>query len=160
MSLDRDIALLSRVPLFSELSSEQLRLLAFSAVRLEMTPGQILFREGAAAMSGYVIAFGGIELTTGQGSHRRMVMTCEAGSLIGEIALFIETRRPATATAVVSSELLEIDRKLVTRMLNEYPHVALRLRATLADRLSATVGELGKVRDALSAIDKRVALRR
>lgn len=154
MSLDRDISIFSRVPLFSELSTEQLRLLAFSAVRLELSPGQVLFREGSIAASGYVVSFGGIELTHGEGTRRQAIMTCEAGSLIGEIALFIETRRPATATAVVSCEVLEIDRKLVTRMLNEYPHVALRLRATLAERLSATVAELGKVRQALIGIDQ------
>jgi CRP-like cAMP-binding protein len=73
--------------------------------------------------------------------------------------LFVETRRPATGTAIVSTEVLEIDRKLVTRMLNEYPHVAIRLRATLADRLAATVGELGRVRQALMEIDRGSARR-
>ncbi|HMN85126.1 MAG TPA: cyclic nucleotide-binding domain-containing protein, partial [Bauldia sp.] len=150
MSLDRDISLLSRVPLFSELSTEQLRLLAFSAVRLELPAGQVLFREGQPASSGYVVSFGALELTTGKDARKPAVVTCEVGSLIGEIALFIETRRPATATAVVSSEVLEVDRKLVTRMLNEYPHVALRLRATLVERLTATVGELGRIRDLLA----------
>jgi CRP-like cAMP-binding protein len=159
MSLDRDITLLSRVPLFSELSTEQLRLLAFSAVRLELSPGQILFRENAAALSGYVISYGGIELTTGEGAARRIVATCEGGSLVGEIALFIDTRRPATGTAIVSTEVLEIDRKLVTRMLNEYPHVALRLRATLAERLTATINDLSTVRQALMDIDRRTARR-
>lgn len=159
MSLDRDIALLSRVPLFSELSTEQLRLLAFSAVRLELSPGQILFREGAAALSGYIIAYGGIELTIGEGGGKRIVATCETGSLVGEVALFVETRRPATGTAIVSSEVLEIDRKLVTRMLNEYPHVAIRLRATLAERLAATVSELTRVRQALNDIDRGSARR-
>ena len=153
MSLDRDIALFSRIPLFSGLSTEQLRLLAFSAVRLELSPGQVLFREGAAAMSGYVVAFGGIELAVGQGSKRRVLTTCEAGSLIGETALFIENRRPATATAIVSCEVLEIDRKLMSRMLNEYPHVALKLRATLANRLTMTVAELGRVETLLKNID-------
>ena len=86
-------------------------------------------------------------------------MTLEAGSLIGELALFIETKRPATATAIVSTEVLDIDRKLVTRMLNEYPHVAVRLRKTLAGRLTATIGELGKIRTALDSIDTR-AMRR
>ena len=153
-SLDRDIALLHRVPLFGELTTEQLRLLAFSAVRLELTPGQVLFREGEKALSGYIVSFGGIELTVGEGDNRRVATTCETGSLIGEIALFVETKRPATATAIVSTEVLEIDRKLVTRMLNEYPHVALRLRATLTDRLTATVSELGKIRRALQDIDR------
>jgi CRP-like cAMP-binding protein len=49
---------------------------------------------------------------------------------------------------------MEISRAMVVRMLNEYPHVAMRLRATLAERLRATVGELNRVRQALSRIDQ------
>jgi hypothetical protein len=44
-------------------------------------------------------------------------------------------------------------------MLNEYPHVAVRLRKTLAGRLTATIGELGKIRNALDSIETR-AMRR
>jgi hypothetical protein len=44
-------------------------------------------------------------------------------------------------------------------MLNEYPHVAVRLRATLADRLASTVAELTKVRQALMDIDRGSARR-
>jgi len=152
MSLDGDIALLKRVPLFGELPTEQLRLIAFSAVRLDLLAGQVLFREGQTAMSGYVVSNGALELSTGDGDKKRVVAMCEPGSLVGEIALFIETRRPATGVALIPSQVLEIDRKLITRMLNEYPHIAVRLRATLAERLSATVAELGKVRDTLTKI--------
>ncbi len=155
MSLERDIALLARIPLFSELSTEQLRLLAFSAVRLNLSPGQVLFREGTLAGSGYVVVYGGIELSTGQGGRRQVLAACEQGSLIGELALFIETKRPATATAVISSEVLDIDRKLVTRMLSEYPHVATRLRRILAGRLTSTIAELGRVQELLDTIDTR-----
>jgi CRP-like cAMP-binding protein len=154
MSLDRDMALLSKVPLFSELGNEHLRLLAFSAVRTELLVDQMLFREGSPATSGYVVASGELEMSTGQGRHRQAIGKCEPGSLIGEIALFVETRRPATATAVKHSEVLEINRAMVVRMLNEYPHVALRLRATLAERLRVTVGELNRVRQSLSRIDQ------
>jgi len=154
MSLDGDIALLKRVPLFGELPTEQLRLIAFSAVRLELVAGQVLFRQGAKAACGYVVSSGKLELTVDDGGGKAVVATCEAGSLVGEIALFIETRRPATATATGVSQVIEIDRKLITRMLNEYPHIAVTMRATLGDRLTATVFELGRVRQALARIDR------
>jgi CRP-like cAMP-binding protein len=154
MSLDGDIALLKRVPLFGELPTEQLRLIAFSAVRLDLVPGQVLFREGAKATCGYIVSSGVLELTVGEGKAKELVATCEAGSLVGEIALFIETKRPATGTAMIASQVIEIERKLIIRMLNEYPHVAVRLRATLAERLSATVADLGRVRQALMKIDQ------
>lgn len=153
MSLDSDISLLSRIPLFGELSAEQVRLLAFSAVHRELRVDEVLFREGEEAKSGFIVASGEIVLARGEGNKKKTVATCEPGSLIGEIALFIETRRPATATATRLSDVIEINRALMIRMLNEYPHVALRLRAALAERLSATVSELSRVKDALGRID-------
>lgn len=146
MSLDSDISALSRIALFSELSAEQLRLLAFSAVHREVRPDEILFKEGDAAGSGFVLTDGEIVLSRGDGEKKKIVMTCDPGCLIGELALFINTIRPATATATKQSDVMEINRSLVTRMLNEYPHVALRLRAALANRLNATIAELGKVK--------------
>jgi CRP-like cAMP-binding protein len=159
MSLDSDIALLSRVPLFSELNSEQVRLLAFSALHRELRVDEVLFHEGAEAFSGYIVASGEIVMSRGEGKAKKTLATCEPGSLIGEIALFIATKRPATATATRLTDLIEINRALMTRMLNEYPHVALRLRAALTDRLTATVSELGRVRQALNQIDARPARR-
>ena len=153
MSLDSDIALLRRVPLFVDLPTEQIRLLAFSAVQLELAPDQVLFREGARANSGYVFSSGGIQLTVGP--KRKLMANCEVGALIGELALLIETKRPATATAMVTSQVLELDRKLILRMLSEYPQVAVRWRETMSDRLLATVTDLGRVRTALKEIDRR-----
>ncbi len=153
MSLDGDIALLRRVPLFADLPTEPIRLLAFSAGQRQLAAGQVIFREDDPAHSGFVVASGGIQLTAG--AKRKVLATCETGSLVGELALLIETRRPATATALTVSQALEIDRTLILRMLNEYPRVAMTWRATMAERLMATVGELGRVRTALRDIDRR-----
>lgn len=154
MSLDNDIALLARVPLFSELNAEQLRLLAFSAVHRELDAEENLFREGDDAVAGYIVARGEIAMSTGEGSDKKILTTCDTGCLIGEIALFVKTKRPASATATRFSDVMEINRALMTRMLNEYPHVALRLRATLSERLLATVSELGRVKTALDKIER------
>ncbi|HVY20017.1 MAG TPA: Crp/Fnr family transcriptional regulator [Bauldia sp.] len=160
MSLDGDIALLKRVPLFADLPTEQLRLIAFSAVRLELVAGQVLFRAGAKAPCGYVVSSGKIEMTVGDAGKVEVVATAEAGTLIGEVALFIETKRPATATALNPSQVIEIDRKLITRMLSEYPQIAVRMQRMLSERLTATIFDLAKVRQTLARIDKMAPPRR
>ena len=139
--------------MFADLPREQVRLLAFSSARVDLEEGQTLFREGTDAGSGYVLSSGGVELSHGTGSSREVVATCEPGSLIGEIALFVPVSRPATATAILTSQLLEIDRTLILRMLHEYPHLALRLRTKLAERLTATMAELGQVQKALAGLE-------
>lgn len=144
MTLEQDIALLSTVPLFAELAADHLRLMAFSATRLELPAGRVLFRADSKALSGFVVLSGEIELT-GRGEERVSLGTYGPGTLIGETALFVETRRPATATAVGDALVIEIDRSLMRRILTEFPDVAARMHARIADRLMETVGELGRL---------------
>jgi CRP-like cAMP-binding protein len=153
MSLERDISLLSRLAVFKELSAEHLKLLAFSSARRELVSGQKLFEEGEAAASGFVVASGDIELAQTRAGSRHVLGACGPGSLIGEIALFIETRRPVTATAAVDSEVIEVTRALVLRMLQEYPQLAVRLRTMLSRRLTGTIGQLERVRATLDGLE-------
>ena len=150
MTLESDIALFRSIPLFAELPTEPLRLIAFSAVRLELAEKQVLFREGTRALSGYVVLSGALQLTKSENARHKADVRCEVGSLIGEIALFIDTKRPATAVAAMPSQVLEVERKAMLRMLNEYPDAAVVMRARLAERLHATVVDLWRVREALA----------
>lgn len=150
MSLDRDIALLARVPLFAGLSADHLRLLAFSAVRQEIPAGNVLFEKGASAKSGYIVARGAIDLVEGSGSTRQVVAHFPEGTLIGEMALFVETVRPATAVAVSDTQVIDLGRAGMTRMVREYPEVAARLHARLAGRLAGTISELAAIRSLLA----------
>lgn len=152
MSLEGDIQLLSLVPLFGDLTVDQRRLLAFSATRRDLSPGEILVRKGEPAASGFVVASGAVELSTGEGAARVVAETCRRGTLIGELPLFIATTRRTTATAAVAATVVEITRGVMQRMLEEYPHVALTLRAQLARRLETTLGDLQKVRQTLLSI--------
>jgi len=152
MSLDRDIQLLRGVPLFEVLGPDQLRLLAFGSVRRHLVTGTVLFEKGDAANSAFVVAAGSIRMTgvAAKGEPQEMVLS-EAGAMIGELALFIETERSATATAESRSEILEITRSLMSRMLEEYPQLALHFRQHLAARLTATLAEMEQVRAAYLA---------
>lgn len=152
MSLDRDIAILARVPLFEGMAADHLRLLAFSAVRLEIPAGSVLFEKGASAKSGYIVARGSIHLVDGEGASRRVLAECQEGTLIGETALFVETVRPATAIAATDTQVIDLGRAGVTRMVREYPEVAVQLHARLARRLSGTVGELIAIGAALPQV--------
>lgn len=152
MSLESDIVLLSDVPLFEDLPQDHLRLLAFSAVRRDLDAGAVLFRQGEPAEAGFVVRSGLIDLSTSANNGRTPAARCRRGYLIGEIAMFVEGKRGATATAVEASSLLELSRALVVRMMTEYPQVAMRVRASLGDRVAGTMEDLRRVRDQLLRI--------
>ncbi len=153
MSLESDIELLGRVPLLGDLSTDNLRLLAFSAVRRDLSEGEFLFHQGEVARSGFVVSYGVVELSLGEGEKRRVVEKCHRGYLIGQMPLFVDCLRPNDAVALNPSTLLEISRPMMTRMLTEYPAAAKALHARLSQSLSGTVGDLRRVRETLLSID-------
>lgn len=149
MSLEGDIDLLARVPLFADLPPDNLRLLAFSSVRRDLVAGEVLFRKGDPARSGFVVSYGVIELAADPAVEGARRERCNRGYLIGEIPLFVETKRPADARATNVSTVMEISKQNMHQLLQEYPAAAEKLRARLAERLGGTIGELQRVRQML-----------
>lgn len=148
MSLESDIAVLAQVPLLSELSGDQLRLLAFGAEHRRLRAGEILFREGARADAGFVVALGTLGLVAGRPGHEKDVARAGPGMLLGEIALLTDTRRPATAKAETDCDVIRITRTLFRRMLEEYPEIAFALHQKLAD-------DLGRMTQEILALESR-----
>ena len=62
MSLESDMALLSRVAMLAGMERDALRLLAFAAETQQLRAGDVLFRKGDASDGGYVVAQGAIAL--------------------------------------------------------------------------------------------------
>ncbi len=152
LTLETDMDLIGEVPIFADLSSDQLRLIAFSSVRRDLRQGDALFSRGDLAHSGFVVDTGAIELTCRDDRGRTSRQACRHGCLIGHVPLFVDTRRPADAMARGTASVLEISRQMMTRMLREYPAVAEVLCRRLSERIAGTLGELQRVRENLLAI--------
>lgn len=133
MSLESDMEVLSEVPLFQELSRDQLRLLAFGAEHRVLRAGEILFRAEARADAGFVVASGEVHLVEGEGEARHIAMTVGRGTLLGEMALMADTRRPSSAVTVTDCDFIRISRPLFRRMLQEYPEIAALLHQRIRD---------------------------
>ena len=135
MSLESDMELLGGVSLFQDLTRDQLRLLAFGAEHRHLRAGEILFRSEARADAGFIVADGEVNLVDGEGEARRIVGTAGPGSLLGEIALMADTRRPVTAVTATDCDFIRISRPLFRRMLQEYPDIAATLHRRIAGEL-------------------------
>ena len=142
MSLESDIAVLRDVPLFADLTADQLRLLAFGAEHRRLRSGETLFRAAARADAGFVVASGEVTLMAGPAGEERPVAHFGPGTLLGELALITETRRPASAIAATDCDLIHITRLLFRRMLEEYPEIAFALHEKLADQLGQMTVDL------------------
>src|SRR3990172_3616323 len=108
MALEDVIEFLERVPTLHVLGRTALRILAISAESVEIQHGDILFEEGEPADGGYVVLDGAIMLRSARGRSTGESAIARSGTLIGEMALIIDTSRPATATATEQSTVLRI----------------------------------------------------
>jgi CRP-like cAMP-binding protein len=149
MALKDDIALFQQLSIFEELSDEHLRLLAFGAERRRLEKGHVLFRQGAAADSAFVVTKGKLKLSMHSSSgSERFIGETGPGSILTEIAMIADAERHFTATATEESEVIRISRMLFHRMLEEYPEVAVatdrRLRENFSKLAAAAQATAGK----------------
>lgn len=142
MGLENDIRVIGQVELFSNLSNDQLRLLAFGAESVRLRAGRDLYREKAPADCGFVIVAGTVALWQEQNGRRETVAIANEGSLLGEMALITSGNRLTGAVAETDCELLRLNRKLFRRMLEEYPETALALHARITENLKLMLEQI------------------
>ncbi len=153
MTIEDDIAFLERIAFLRRLGAPALRILAIGAESYRVDQGQTLFAAGESTDGAYVVQEGSFTLVPETGSEAAVV--AGPGTLLGELALLAETRRPATAVARESATVLRISRAMFLKMLESYPDAAQRLREVLAARTNEWARDMQNVRAALSAGTRR-----
>jgi len=154
MTIEDDIAFFEKVPTLGLLGRGALRILAIGVESRYVHGGEVLFRVGDQADSGFVVQEGSFSLTTSAADNGRQI-TVGPGTLLGELALLTETKRPATATALEPSTVLRIPRPLFMKMLEGYPDAAQRLREILAKRIEESARDIQSVRTAFDAHQRK-----
>jgi CRP-like cAMP-binding protein len=149
LAIEDDIYFLQRVPTLRLLGNEALRILAIGAETRYVHKGEVLFVVGEAADCGYVIQEGSFRLDTR--SRLAADVMVGPGTLLGELALIAETKRPATATASEPSTVIRIPRTLFLKMLEGYPDAADMLRQQIVRRAQETLQDITDVRAMLDA---------
>ena len=132
MSIEEDVALLERVPTLRLLGGPALRMVAIGSEQRNIARGDLLFKQGDDADSGFVVQRGAFRIDDGAGAET----TAGPGTLIGELALVVAMRRPASATALEYCSVIRIARSLFQRVLESDPAAAVRLRDEFATRSS------------------------
>jgi CRP-like cAMP-binding protein len=149
MTIEDDIFFLERLTIFGQLGFSALQIIAIGSEARELKPGEVLFRAGEAADSGYIIQEGSMRLDLPGASPSGPETVVGPGTLLGELALVTETKRPVTATAIEPSTVMRISRSLFRKVLEGFPDAARLMRDRIAARASEATDELAAVRDML-----------
>src|SRR5262245_11673201 len=138
MSIDDDVVLLERVPTLRLLGAAALRMLAIGSEQRDIPRGDHLFKQGDDADCGFVVQRGAFRIDDGACAE----IASGPGSLIGELALVVAMRRPASALALDYSSVIRIARSLFQRVLESDPDAAVRLRDEFATRSSQIASDI------------------
>jgi CRP-like cAMP-binding protein len=148
--------LLARVPVFSTLERDDLQRIAQLAVPRSFEAGQVVFREGDASDTCYIVHRGHTRAVHEHGDGRTITLaTFGPGDIFGELALFEDERRSATIEALEPTSVVAVLGPDMRRLMTEHPQIALRLVIALGRRLRETNARLA--RRSFQSVQSRVA---
>jgi CRP/FNR family cyclic AMP-dependent transcriptional regulator len=135
--------LLAETEVFGGLEERELSEVAQVTVPRRWERGEVIFREGDAGDTCYLIRSGAVMLTR-EHQDGRMVALAElrAGGLFGEMAMFRGETRSATAEAIEPTEAVALLAPDMQRLIRGNPGIASKLIAALAERVSKTTERL------------------
>jgi CRP/FNR family transcriptional regulator, cyclic AMP receptor protein len=125
------VELLKQVPLFAGCTKAELVEVAISADELEAPDGQVLAREGARGREFFVLVDGTVAVTR----SGKKVADLGPGDWFGEIAILTYKPRTATVTATTEVRLLVLSDRAFRRVVETTPRIALKVLASVAQRL-------------------------
>lgn len=153
---EETVALLAQVPAFSALPEGDLARVAEVTVPRRFETGEVVFHEGDASETCYVVRRGRVRAVREHSDGRSITLaTLGAGEIFGELAIFDDDRRSATVEALEPTEAIAILGPDMRRLLRRHPEISIRLLAALSRRLRETNERL--TRQSFSTVQSRVA---
>jgi CRP-like cAMP-binding protein len=135
MLIDQIVLPLLRVPLFAGLSAQRIKRLALAGERMELPDGAVVIADGQPGEAAFLVLAG--ELTyTGGADDQLIGEVLGAGTLVGELAMLVETTHASTLVATGPVVLLRFSRQALLEAMQEDLGLAEHFADVLRQRLA------------------------
>ena len=158
--------LLANTNLFDDLSPEDVTDLAEKLKPQSFAEGQSIFQKGDAGDSMFLVTDGVVVIyLPAENGSKVILREVHKGHYFGELSLFDEKPRSASAEAATGAELLELERETLHRHIEKKPRIAIALLGELSERIRGTnelltaraATDVNKLIDEKSTLGDRVA---
>ena len=150
------LELLGRVPLFAELSEEELSRVASVAIPRSFPKGVRVFHEGDDSDACYVVRSGDLRVTREHSDGRAIALaTLGTGDFFGELAMLDGGSRSASVETLADAELLALPAVDMRRVIAAHGDIAAKLIVALTRRLRETNERVA--RQSFQTVPSRVA---
>jgi len=131
-----EVNFLRNVPIFNELSDQELEKIAGLGIRKKYKKGSIILLEEETGAALFVIITGKVKIVRMDDDGREVILSILGESdFFGEMAILDGLTRSASVVATSKSELFMIHRRDFLKLLNDYPMVAIALLREMTGRL-------------------------
>lgn len=148
MSIDEEVEILRRIPIFAQIDPAKLKLMAFASERVTYKPGQTLFKQGERGDAAFIVLDGTADVLINAANGPLRVASLSENEIVGEIAILCDIPRTATVQAATELTTLRITAELFLRMLMDFPEMGVEVMRVLAHRLEQTTAQLREVQAA------------
>ncbi|TCR66140.1 cyclic nucleotide-binding domain-containing protein [Bosea sp. BK604] len=141
---NEELRALRSVPIFAEIDTPRLRLLAFTAERITFAAGDVIFRQGDESDAAYLVIEGSADVVTEASGSPVLISTMTGHSLFGEMGIVTGEPRSATIIAATALTALRLRKTVFTALLTEFPSMALSVTRLMVRRLQDNVAALSR----------------
>lgn len=136
-------AFLANLPMFSEMSAEELDRIAAATLPVHVTKGESVFHTGDPCVGFHIVVYGQVKLgfTSPQGIEK-VVEIVSPGQSFGEALMFLDKPYIVFAQALSDAMLLHVAKHAVLEELARDPQFARRMISGLARRLHGLVRDV------------------
>jgi CRP-like cAMP-binding protein len=132
MTVADRVALLRDVAIFADVGQRDLALLASMTEIERFRAGEVLWEAGEVADRVYVVVVGALSVHLR--GHERPVETVGPGGIVGELAMFAQSRRSAAVAADVDTTVLSLQHQPFREFLLAHPEALLALLGRIVRR--------------------------
>lgn len=155
MQLDMLVMPLLRAPLFMDMTTTQLKTLALGAERVSFRAGEALITAGEPGEAAFLVVSGEVSVKDGAAEVDRDI-PLGMGTLVGEMAMLVETVHSTTVVADTPVRALMLSRSGLAELMASEPSIAEHIGSRLQDRIDELVDMLKRV-GSLLRLDEAMA---
>lgn len=135
--------ILTTLPLFKEMSTEEIERISQGCREIHVTRGEILFQRGDQPHGFYLVVHGQVKLafSSPQGIEK-VVSLMGAGKTFGEAVMFMNTPYPVYSQALMDSLLLHISKAVVFDGIDHHPGFSRKMLAGLSGRMHGLIADI------------------
>jgi CRP-like cAMP-binding protein len=150
VSINEDVELLRRIPMFAKVEPAKLKLLAFTSERVIYDGGQELFHQGDISDAAYIIVDGTADVVVDSSKGPLTVARLGKNEFVGDIGILCDVPRTATVRAATQLITLKITKELFFRMVTDFPAMGVEVMRVLAHRLELTTKQLQEAKSRIA----------